>query len=220
MEHRYYALKRVDKKKKVCGVVLKACALSAIFSAVFWALGVGFLIPVIGFLTLILLASFIDVPIMVSSRKLKYYSWMLLAEKEKDKGIRIHGGTLFDYYFTLDKHATRTQRKRFVLQKYVQGLLKLAKILDSQGKSEISIKGTSYFLQRRNLKKLGFEIVAIDPLQQILLVLNYPVLCWSQSFLEKRLVFPNLSQTTSFTHTPKGVLEHEATLQRLLLSLQ
>jgi hypothetical protein len=36
----------------------------------------------------------------------------------------IHGGTLFDYYFTLDKNSSSRQRKIFILQQYLEGLLR------------------------------------------------------------------------------------------------
>jgi hypothetical protein len=35
----------------------------------------------------------------------------------------IHGGTLFDY-FTLDKNSSSRQRKIFILQQYLEGLLR------------------------------------------------------------------------------------------------
>jgi hypothetical protein len=61
----------------------------------------------------------------------------------------IHGGTLFDYYFTLDKNSSSRQ-KNFILQQYLEGLP------DNCGKKgqNLQIKATTYILNERTGKKI------------------------------------------------------------------
>jgi hypothetical protein len=49
---------------------------------------------------------------LVKKGKTKYYSKLLLAENENNNVMVIHGGTLFDYYFTLYK-TLHLDKKKF-----------------------------------------------------------------------------------------------------------
>jgi hypothetical protein len=60
-------------------------------------------------------------------------------------------GTLFDYYFTLDKNASSRQKKIFILQQYLEGLLQI--IVERKGQN-LQIKATTYILNERTGKKI------------------------------------------------------------------
>ena len=86
----------------------------------------AFLIVLVIAMVMSIIAPFYDVPGLIENGKLKYYSLFLLAEQEKDGLVKIHGGTLFDYYFTFKKEMTSQESTKLVLLEYLKGLRKLA----------------------------------------------------------------------------------------------
>jgi hypothetical protein len=82
----------------------------------------------------------------------------------------IHGGVLcLDYYFTLDKNSSSRQRKIFILQQYLEGLLQ---IIVERGQNQT--KATTYILNERTGKKIGFNWKT-DFFQTLILIINYPI---------------------------------------------
>ncbi len=149
-------------------------------------------------MTLILLAPFIDTPTLVKNGKLKYYSSLLLAENEKNNSISIHGGTLFDYYFIFDKNSSGTERKKIILQQYLEGLLNLTKHYENSSCKNLNIKGTTYIINENTAKKLGFKSKQPEFIQTIILILNYPNLMVTKSIASKKLSFPNLTNIRTY----------------------
>ena len=133
---------------------------------------------------------------MIKSGKLEYQSCLLISEREKDNQILIHGGTLFDYFFILDKNTTANQRKNAIISEYLRGLLEL---IDSNQESlNTQVKGTTYILNERTATKIGFEVEKTDSIQKIILLLNYPNLVASKSFVNKKISLPNLKQIKTY----------------------
>ena len=111
----------------------------------------GFFIPLIlGIpITLSLVAPFFDVPALKKSGDIIYYSPLFLAEKQKKDKITVHGGTLFDYFFVIDRNLNGRKRMNFILQQYLEGLNRLIDRLEQENSENLTIHGTSYILNER-----------------------------------------------------------------------
>lgn len=75
-----------------------------------------------------------------------YYSSLFVAEKEEKGIIEIHGGSLFDYVFAIDKTLSGKQRTNFVLHKYLEGILNLIDVCEKDNNTSLKINGTTYIL--------------------------------------------------------------------------
>ncbi len=178
-------------------------------------------IYLIGILTftigLSIIAPFFDMPSLKKSEKIIYYSSLFIAEKSKNGTLKIHGGTLFDYYYVLDKHMKAKERTNFILQQYVEGLLRL--MADYKTDEKLIIRGTSYIINKRTAKKIGFEIRETDSLQKIILYYNYFNILISNSIAKKKLCFPNLNNTKTFEAHIGQLLEKKEYIEKLNVSL-
>lgn len=156
-------------------------------------------------------------PALKKSGKMIYYSQLFIAEKPKDGIIKIHGGTLFDYYFVIDKKMNGKQRKNFIIQEYLQGLLNLIEKYEDE--SEMKIRGTSYILNNRTAEKMGFKIIKTDFLQKIILGYNYFNILISNSIAKNKLSFPNLNETITFEAHFKQLSKRKDYIEKLNKSL-
>lgn len=146
------------------------------------------------FATISIIAPFFDVPSLVANGKLIYRSPFLLSEQESNGKIVLHGGTLFDYYFSFirsDGSGRRTQR---VVCEFMRGLLKIKQAENS----EIILRGTSYFIGEDTAHRFGFRKTGIDSVQWLILFLNLPHLMASLYLLKGKLIFPKLSQIRTY----------------------
>lgn len=147
-----------------------------------------------------------------------YYSPLFITEKPKNELIKIHGGTLFDYYFVIDTKMNGTQRTNFIIQQYLEGLLHLIEKYEKDKK--MKIRGTSYILNRRTAEKIGFEIVETDILQKIILIYNYFNILISNSIAKNKLSFPKLNKTKTFEAEVGQLLERKEYIEKLNKSLK
>ncbi len=147
-----------------------------------------------------------------------YYSPLFITEKPKNGLIKIHGGTLFDYYFVIDKKMNGKQRTDFIIHQYIVGILSL---IEKHKKDErIKIRGTSYILNERTAEKIGFEIIETDILQKIILIYNYFNILISNSIAKNRLAFPKLNKTKTFEADISQLLERKEYIEKLNKSLK
>ncbi|MBK6266185.1 hypothetical protein JKA74_14160 [Marivirga sp. S37H4] len=160
-------------------------------------------------ITLSVIAPFFDTPSLSKSGQLIYYAPLLLAEKEKNNLIIIHGGTLFDYYFVINKDLNGRQRTNFIIKNYLEGILKLIEAYEGKANDSIKIKGTSYILNERTAKKIGFRTVRTDPIQKVILIYNYVNLTISYSIAKAKLSFPNLKEIKTFEADLNDLIEHK-----------
>ncbi|WP_225586950.1 hypothetical protein [Algoriphagus sp. Y33] len=160
----------------------------------------GFFLPLIIGIPLILslVAPFFDVPALKKSGDLIYYSPLFLAEKQKKGLITVHGGTLFDYVFVLDRSLNGRQRSNLIMEQYLEGLVNLIDHLQRVNSENLTIRGTSYILNKRTVKKIGFQVVQTDFLQRCMLLYNYFNLVVANSLAKGKLTFPKLGQTKTF----------------------
>ena len=171
MENRFYTLTKKEKN----GFLLKLGGLALAINVI---LAIGLLtidltlFPLCIFIlviTLSLIAPFYDVPPLVQKGHLTYQSLFLLTEKEKQGVIKIHGGTLFDYYFVLNDEMSGEERTNLILSEYLKGLLNLI----NNEQEDILIRGTSYIINERTAQKVGLKKVNTDLVQTLILVFNY-----------------------------------------------
>jgi hypothetical protein len=148
-------------------------------------------------ISLSILAPFFDVPSMVKRKQLKYYSALLLAD-------------LFDYFFSIDKNIDGKKRKTLILQQYIEGLTELIKEYRNSDNPNLLIKGTTYILNEKTGKKLGFTPERPGFVQALILIFNYPNLLVAKSFANGKLSLPNLTRIRTFKTTLSKLVENEA----------
>ena len=151
----------------------------------------------IGF-SLTLLAPFIDVPSAINAGRLNYYSALLLGERVRNNCLVLHSGSLFDYYFVLDKSSSAKQRRSMVFINYIEGLLELIKQYEEQSVVDVKVQVTSYIFNARTLQRLGFRQTSTNIFQWLILYLNVFNLVACLYLLNGKFSWPRLGQLASY----------------------
>ena len=147
-----------------------------------------------------------------------YYSPLFISEKPKNGLLKIHGGTLFDYFFVVDKKMNGKRRTNYIIQQYLNGLLFL--IEDYKNNERMKIRGTSYIINKKTAERFGFKIIETDILQKFILTFNYFNILISNSIAKNRLSFPNLNKTITFEAEIGQLIERKEYIQKLNKSLK
>jgi hypothetical protein len=145
-------------------------------------------------IVLSVIAPFFSTPALKEEGKIIYYSPLLLAEREKEGTLILHGGTLFDYLFTIDRKLSGPQRTRLIIISYLEGLIDLIDHYQAQQNSRVRVKGTSYILNWKTAQKLGFTVAKAGISQKLLFVYNYVNLVLVKSMAKASLSFPDLKE--------------------------
>lgn len=169
----------------------------------------GFFLPLMLSIpiTLSVMAPFFDIPALKKNGDLVYYSPLFLAEKPKNGKITVHGGTLFDYVFVIDQSLTGRERSTLIIGQYLEGLVKLMDHLQKDNSDHLTIRGTSYILNKRTAKKIGFQVFQTDFLQRCILIYNYFNLVCANALVKGKLTFPKLAETQTFEAGLDDLLE-------------
>lgn len=225
MRHNYYSKSYREQNQiqlKIAGVallinlvMLAICVVSGFYFVFFLSLAIT-----LSIIALSIIAPFYDVPSLKKKGSLIYYSSLFVAEKESKGVVKIHGGSLFDYVFVLDKSLNGSQRTNFILQQYVEGLLNLINDFEKRQNTTVKIQGTSYIINHRTASKLGLKVVKTDFIQKCILVLNYMSLSISNSFAKRKLSFPNLRNSKTFKGELVELIKRKQDLQNLNNKLQ
>ena len=165
-----------------------------------------------------IIAPFFDMPALKKSGKVVYYSSLFIAEQPKNGRIKIHGGTLFDYFFVLDRSMNGKQRTNFIIRAYLSGLLSFLE--ENKDDKQLTVRGTTYILNERTIRKIGFKPVETDVLQKIILIYNYFNLLVSNSIAKNKLAFPRLNNIQTFETNIGHLLERKEYLERLYQSMK
>ena len=173
------------------GIILSG-ALLAVWTEVYWL--PIFILPI----AMTIFASFVDVPSLKNQGKLTYYSPLFMVEKPKKNKVIIHGGTLFDYYFVLDRQLSGNQRTKLILWAYLKGLLELLKDFETSYLKADTIRGTSYIINDRTAKKIGLQKVNTDIIQLLIIFFNYANLTCAHSLAKAKLSFPNINNVNTY----------------------
>ena len=155
---------------------------------------------------------------MIQNGKLQYESPLLISEKEKNNQITIHGGSLFDYYFVLNKYDKGSSRRNLILLEYLNGILKL--IESNNENPNLEIIGTTYILNQRTANKIGFKVQKTNTTQLIILFVNYPNLAFTKSFDHKNVSFPNLKNIKTYKSSIKELAENKQRIIKIRNTLQ
>jgi len=202
---------------QVC-IAIAALLLLLLIFLIAWYSSLYFLLALAFMITLSLIAPFFDVPALRKSGGLVYRSPLFLTEKPKNGVMRIHGGTLLDYIFVIDRQKTGNQRTTFILQQYLQGLLQILE--EHQREPELRLRGTSYILNERTAQRLGFESIRTEPLQKLILIYNYPNLMLCASIAKGRLSFPHLARIKTFETDLATLSRNKEFIQQLQQKLK
>ena len=179
-------------------IALGAAVIVLLTAYLSWITG-WYLIGILTFsLVLSIIAPFFDTPALRKSGQLTYHSLLFLTEKPQNGLVKVHGGTLFDYVFVLERRMSSNQRTNLILQQYLQGLLHFLEDCDNKGLDHLTLRGTSYVLRKRTLEKIGFSTVRPDWVQYLILTYNYLNLAIALSMAKNKLAFPNLGNTRTF----------------------
>lgn len=197
---------------KLAGIALAAVLVVALLS---WISGLVFLLFFGLWVVISIIASFYDTPSMVQNGKLYYLSPLLLHEPPKKEVVDIHGGTLFDYYFVIPRSMNGGQRTSFILQQIVEGLIALISKYETDQDQNIRIRGTSYILGKRTMGKFGFRLIKTDPIQKVVLLLNFFPLFIANSIAKNRIAFPRISRVITFEAHMHEVGQHRNKLIEL-----
>lgn len=194
--HRYYILPKRDQKKKLWSFVFKLILIVAIIVFLAWSSSTWILLlliqPVIS-----IFAPFIDVPSSRNSGQIVYYSPLLLSSQIKGNSINLHGGTLFDYYYTLSIEKSELRNKKIILYSYMDGLLNLLDTYDERN-DELNIKANAYFINPKTALRIGFKKVPTKNFQKVIMLLNYLPITISYSIAMGKLSFPNIFSLKSY----------------------
>ena len=213
MKHRFY--NKSEKEQYKIQITIAICAILFILLSVIVSFISG--IYIIGIFTIVItlsiLAPFFDTPSLKKSGALIYFSPLFITEKPKNGMIKIHGGTLFDYYFVIDKKMTGKQRTNFIIQQYLQGLLSL--IEKHKNEKELKVQGTSYIMNERTAKKIGFKIIKTSFTQKFILTYNYFNIMISNSFAKNKVSFPNLNETKTVESNFLHLYERKDYIEKL-----
>ena len=218
MRNKYFELSEKQKRRfyiKLISIVLSI--LIPVFFISFY-FKIYFLAPISFWIVLSVIASFFDMPSMIKSGKLRYESSLLISEKEKENQITIHGGTLFDYYFVLNNDDNGKNRRNYILLEYLNGILNL--IESNKEKLNLEITGTTYILNQRTAKKIGFEVQKTNTTQLIILLLNYPNLVFTKSFANKKLSLPNIKNIKTYRSNIRKLEENRQRISKIRNALQ
>ncbi|WMX13338.1 MULTISPECIES: hypothetical protein [unclassified Aureispira] len=215
MKHRFYLKTEKEQQQIQIKIAITAILFNLALFFLFWTLSCPLLSLLFVMITLSIIAPFFDTPSLVKKGVLVYRSPLFLTEREKNGIITIHGGTLFDYYYVLDRTLTGQQRTKFIVKSYLDGLLNLIEEYENLGEGNLKVRGTSYIINERTAKKIGLKKVKTDTLQSLILGYNYPNLICSYSLSKAKLSFPNLKNIQSFEGNIETLAQHKAYLLRL-----
>lgn len=220
MDHPFFNKSRKEQRQIQLFVGIVGLFVIILSATISWILGIYVFWFLVTAITLSIVAPFFDIPAMKRRGALIYYSPLFLSEKLKKGVLKIHGGTLFDYVFVIDKRSSGAQRTRLILQCYVEGLLSLIDTYQGSGSNEIKVRGTSYIINKRTAGRLGFRVVQTDGLQKLILLYNYFNVLITLSLVKGKLSFPSMSSVISFESTIEGLSKRKAFLKELHYKLK
>lgn len=208
MQHRFYNKSKKEQFKIQVAIALAALIVVLMSLLISWL--INFYLITILFIPVVLsvIAPFFDVPAMKKRGKLRYHSPLFVSQLKQNE-IIIHGGTLFDYVFAIDRKLNGPQRTRYIIQQYLQGLLHLIELCEKENRTNLKVRGTSYIINERTAQRMGFKVVQTDGLQQLILIFNYVNIFIANSIAKGKPAFPKLNHTRSFEANVADLIRHK-----------
>jgi hypothetical protein len=215
MNHPYYLKPKKEQNKIQIKIGFIALFLNIVVMVVSIFSGLYFLICISIVTTLSVIAPFFDIPALKKQGKLMYYSTLFVTEKEEKGSIKIHGGSLFDYVFVIDKTLSGQQRTNFILQQYLEGILNLIAVCEKENNTDVKIKGTTYILNERTGHKIGLNSIKTDFIQKLILRFNYVNILISNSIAKRKISFPKLNAIKTFESTIEELIKRRTFIEEL-----
>jgi hypothetical protein len=215
MNHPYYLKPKKEQNKIQIKIGFIALFFNVIVMVVSIFSGLYFLICISIVTTLSVIAPFFDIPALKKQGKLMYYSTLFVTEKEEKGSIKIHGGSLFDYVFVIDKTLSGQQRTNFILQQYLEGILNLIAVCEKENNTDVKIKGTTYILNERTGHKIGLNSIKTDFIQKLILRFNYVNILISNSIAKRKISFPKLNAIKTFESTIQELIKRRTFIEEL-----
>ncbi|MEL6673412.1 MAG: hypothetical protein AAFR61_14505 [Bacteroidota bacterium] len=186
------------------------------------AVGLGWYgLPIFSlWISLSIIAPFFDVPSLIKQGQLRLYSSMFLIQHPEKDPVIMHGGTLLEYYFALDRSLPASQRTSWILLQYIRGLLAFLEDVDRKGWHSKKLKGTSYILNERTAQKIGLNPTKLDFGQTFILWFNLPNMMVAYSLSKGKLRFPPLWRVRSFEGNMLEISKNKARLELLAQGLE
>lgn len=219
MTHKFFQKSESEQKKLLLFaglILLLVCGSIAVIAYLSGFYVLGGLIPVF----LLIAAPFFDLPAGRKKGSFIYYSPFFITEPKKDGTVIFHGGTLFDYVYTIRPELRGNARTKFVLYGYILGLIRFISEHEDQENSNLKVRGTSYIITRRTASRFGLKPVQKDFLQMVVLFFNYIPITLSNSFLKQKLSFPKFSNIQTFEGTFDQLCARKGELLRLKRQLK
>lgn len=218
LENKFFLFSKEKQKIFQVKLGLSTIALIFILALILGLINVKLLpLAIVGIpIIMSLIAPFFDVPSLIKKGDLKYYSLFLLAEKKNKGVIKIHGGTLFDYYFVFDDRMNGKERTKIILLEYLKGLINLISDEDDSTK----IKGTSYIINEKTANKIGLQKAATDNFQTFILLFNYFSLMASMYLAKGVFSFPNLNNINTYEAEVRDIKKKEEYINQLINKIE
>ncbi|MEQ5789421.1 hypothetical protein J4E06_00040 [Muricauda sp. NFXS6] len=218
MNHSFFNKSKKEQNKILMVIGSVSIALLLVFIVISLKTEVYIIGVFMFFAVLTIIAPFYDMPSLKKSGRVIYHSPLFISEKPTNRAIKIHGGTLFDYYFVIDKKMNGKQRTNFILQQYLDGLLSLME--QYKENKHLIVKGTSYIINERTAEKMGFKTIKTDTFQKIILNFNFLNVLLSYSIAKNKLSFPAVNNTKTFQAEIGELIERKEYVENLNQSLK
>lgn len=215
MKHPFYQKTKKEQNRFIIKLVLSVLALNLICFYLAFISGLYIISILIFCISLSIIAPFVDTPSLKQQGKLIYHSLFFITEKAKNNVVTVHGGTLLDYYFVLGKYPNLKDKTTIILQQYVEGLLHFIETCETNGEKQLEVKGTSYIINTRTAKKLGFKVASADGFQKMILLYNFFNLTISNSLAKGKLRFPKLKNTKTYHSDIKTLIDKKSYIKNL-----
>jgi len=215
LEHRFYIKTQKQQNQVQALIVLVALSVILLSLLISW-ITQFYLITIIFFVIILtIIAPFFDTPSLKKTGGLTYHSLLFLSEKPKNGMIKVHGGTLFDYVFVIDKKNNGKQRTNFIIQQYLEGLLNLMEKHEQDKSEHIKIRGTSYIINERTAQRIGFKVTEIEYLQKLILLFNFFNVLITYSIAKGKLSLPKINNTKTFETNLNDLAEKKEYISKM-----
>jgi len=218
MDHPYFQFSRQWQRRRewqVIGLLALAILLLAALAIGSGKYALGLLI----FIPLQLAAPFLDTPTGIRKGTLRYAAPLCIIQPVKDKGMVLHGGTLFDYWYVLRSYPSFRLRKKRLLYDMVRGLRLEAERAQSEDRLDQFVRGTSYFINPRTARRFGLRPTSRDWGQVLILWFNAAQVAGAYSLMQGHVAWPPLHRVRTYEGTWRDVWEKRELLASLADSL-
>ena len=170
---------------------------------------------------LVPIIQFLITPLFTQIKLYRYYSPMVVTFGKNKRVLDLHNGTSFDYLFNMNKTKPGRAWKKRMLTYYLDALLSIIKeIEDGKISTDVTVRGSSYFLSERSARKLGFRSFNTSILEKINISLNYLDLLWMYSLSEGKIIFPDLRKISTVSIKGHELIERKSYIQNLISKLR